>query len=302
MSALLLVLRISTVLALGAAIAIFLYTVGATPSKPGPRLGLRGLKRQKALATNDGWSQIEPLVRWLGIRVSRFLNDEQRKQIDDQLTRAGDYLGLTADEYLALSVISSVAGLVVGCVLGFGFNIGGGLTVVGGFALGTLGPYVQVGAVATERLLAISRGLPGVIDVMALSMGAGKDFPGSIREVIEKSSTTDDPIIEEFILILQSLSLGRTRRDALMEFSVRAPVEAVKEFVNSLVQAEERGNPVAEVLSIQASVSRGRRSVRAEEAASKAGIKLLVPVILVFFTVVTLLLGPAIVGITKGLN
>ena len=302
MSPLLIVLRISTVIAFGFAIAIFLYTVGASPSQPGPRLGLRGLKRQRALATNDGWSQIEPLVRWLGVRVSRFLTEEQRKQIDDQLTRAGDYLGLTADEYIALSVISSVVGLVMGTILGIGFNIGGGLTVVGGLALGMLGPYVQIGAVATERLLTISRGLPGVIDVMALSMGAGKDFPGSIREVIEKSSTSDDPIIEEFTLILQSISLGRTRKDALSEFSVRAPVETVKEFVNSLVQAEERGNPVAEVLSIQASVSRGRRSVRAEESASKAGVKLLVPVILVFFTVVTLLLGPAIVAITKGLN
>lgn len=302
MSPLLLTLRILTVLCFGGALCVFIYTVGSTPSQPGPRLGLRGLKRQKALATNDGWTQIEPAVRWLGVHVSRFLTQEQRKQIDDQLTRAGDYLGLTADEYVALSILSSIGGLIVGCVVGLGFNIGGSLTVIGSFALGTIGPYVQIGGVATERLLAISRGLPGVIDVMALSMGAGKDFPGSIREVIEKSSTQDDPIIEEFILILQSISLGRTRKDALTEFSVRAPVETVKEFVNSLIQAEERGNPVAEVLSIQASVSRGRRSVRAEEAASKAGIKIIVPVILVFFTIVTLLLGPAMVGITKGLH
>jgi len=163
-------------------------------------------------------------------------------------------------------------------------------------------PYMQVTGASQERLKNVGRGLPYVIDLMALAMGAGLDFPGAVRQVVDKSSNPEDPIVEEFTLILQTLNLGRTRRDALEEFARRCPCEAVTEFVNSLVQAEERGNPVAEVLSIQATVSRTRRSVRAEEMAAKAGVKLVGPLMLVFFCVMGLLLGPALMKIGTDLN
>ena len=71
--------------------------------------------------------------------------------------------------------------------------------------------------------------------------------------------------------------------------------------MNALVQAEERGNPVAEVLSIQASSSRTRRSVRAEELAAKAGVKMTGPLMLVFLAVLGLIAGPAMMTITEGL-
>ena len=162
-------------------------------------------------------------------------------------------------------------------------------------------PYMQVSGVAQERLKQVSRGLPYFIDVMALCMGAGLDFPGAIRKVVEQSSNPDDALVEEFTLILQTLNLGRTRKEALLEFARRCPVDAAIEFANSLIQAEERGNPVAEVLTIQANISRQRRSVRAEELAAKAGVKMVGPLMLVFFCVMGLILGPAIMQITGGL-
>ena len=65
------------------------------------------MKRQRALAEPGGWSTIEPLVRWLGVRVSGILPEEQRNHLDDQITLAGDYLGITTDEYLSIGWISS---------------------------------------------------------------------------------------------------------------------------------------------------------------------------------------------------
>jgi tight adherence protein C len=127
---------------------------------------------------------------------------------------------------------------------------------------------------------------------MALAMGAGLDFPGAVRQCVEKSSNPNDPIVEEFTLILQTMNLGQTRKDCLQEFARRCPVEAVKEFVGALVQAEERGNPVADVLQIQATSSRTRRSVRAEEMAAKAGVAMTGPLVLVFASVMILIMGP----------
>jgi tight adherence protein C len=282
------------------AIILAVYTVASAPSRTASRLGLRGLKRQRALATNEGWASIEPLVRWLGVRVSGIPTDEQRDALDRQISLAGDFLGLTPDEYLALFIISGVAGSVIGAVAGYVLDMGA-LLVVAGLILGTAMPYLIVSGEAQERLKNISRGLPYVIDLMALSMGAGLDFPGAVRQVVDKSSNPEDPIVEEFTLILQTLNLGRTRKDALIEFARRAPAAAVQEFVNALVQAEERGNPVAEVLSIQATSSRTRRSVRAEEMAAKAGVKMAGPLMLVFFAVLGLIVGPAMMNIMDGL-
>jgi tight adherence protein C len=294
------VLRLAVLGCLVLALMTLIYGIASAPTRVANRLGLRGLKRQNVLAKNEVWAAIEPLVRWLGVRVSGIPTDEQRAELDRQIGLAGDFMGLTADEYLALTILSALAGTIIGAVSGYMLDLGG-LTVIVGFMLGAAAPYMQISGVAQERLKNVGRGLPYVIDLMALSMGAGLDFPGAIRQVVEKSSNPDDPLVEEFTLILQTVNLGRTRKEALTEFARRAPVETVTEFVNSLIQAEERGNPVAEVLSIQATVSRTRRSVRAEELAAKAGVQMVGPLMLIFFCVMGLLLGPALLNIMGGL-
>ncbi|MCL2778044.1 MAG: type II secretion system F family protein [Polyangiaceae bacterium] len=296
LSPLTLIFRTGAALSVVVGLVLSVYIVLTAPTRVASRFGLRGLKRQRALQTNENWASFEPVVRWLGVRVSGLPSDKQREALDAHISLAGDYLGLTADEYLALYIVSGAIGMVVGTIAGLVLNMGA-LLVFCGLALGLAVPYLIVSGEAQERLKDISRGLPYVIDLMALAMGAGLDFPGAIRQVVEKSSNPDDPIVEEFTLILQTLNLGRTRKDALLELAKRAPVVVVSEFVNALVQAEERGNPVADVLSIQASSSRTRRSVRAEELASKAGVAMTGPLMLVFLAVLGLVLGPAIMNL-----
>ncbi len=296
-----LVLRSASAGVLFIAIIVAVYAVASAPSRVANRLGLRGLKRQRALQSNEAWAGVEPLVRWLGVRVSGIPSDSQREALDRQISLAGDFLGLTAEEYLALFIVSGIGGAIAGAVAGYMLGLGSLLVIVG-VILGIAAPYLVVSGEAQERLKNISRGLPYTIDLMALAMGAGLDFPGAVRQFVDKSSNPEDPLVEEFTLILQTLNLGRTRKDALLEFQRRAPAASVSEFVNALVQAEERGNPVAEVLTIQATTSRVRRSVRAEELAAKAGVKMAGPLMLVFFAVLGLLLGPAMMTITEGLN
>jgi tight adherence protein C len=287
------------------AIALFFlaYGIASAPSSPSSPLGLRGLKRQRMLSSNESWAAVEPLVRWLGVRVSGIMTPSQRLALDEQISLAGDWLGITPEEYLAMSLLSGIACVFAGTAAGYLVS-GAGFARLLPLILGLLGlflPYLQISGAAQERLKDISRGLPYAIDLMALAMGAGLDFPGAVRQVVQKSSNPDDPMVEEFTLLTQSLSLGRTRKDALTEFAKRAPVEAVKEFVGSLIQAEERGNPVAEVLQIQATGSRTRRSVRAEELAAKAGVAMVGPLMLVFAAVMMLILGPMYLRMKDGL-
>jgi tight adherence protein C len=283
------------------AAALFLatYTIASAPSQPSSPLGLRGLKRQRTIATNETWATFEPFVRWMGIRVSGILTPSQLAVLDHQLNLAGEWFGITPEEYLGLSVLSGMVTAAIGAVIGYLTGMGMLLFIILGL-LGLALPYMQISGAAQERLKEVSRGLPYAIDLMALAMGAGLDFPGAVRQVVQKSSNPDDPMVEEFTLIMQSLSLGRTRKDALQEFARRAPVDAVKEFCGSLIQAEERGNPVSDVLQIQATGARTRRSVRAEELAAKAGVAMVGPLMLVFAAVMMLILGPMYLQMKSG--
>jgi tight adherence protein C len=294
----LLVLRFGLIGVVGAACAFAAYAVASAPSRVASRLGMRGLKRQRALLENPPWAKVEPMVRWLGVRLSGIVGESLRARIDHQIGLAGDYMGLTPEEYIALSLLAAGGGAIAGLLFGFLTGIGPVLMAIMGPLAAAL-PYLLVSGEAQRRLKQINRGLPYVIDLMALAMSAGQDFPGAVRQVVEKSSDPTDALVEEFTRILQELQLGRTRKQALLGFANRAPIESVKEFVSSVVQAEERGNPVADVLQIQAGVSRTRRSVKAEESAAKAGVAMVGPLFLLFFCIMILVMAPMLMHIAK---
>ena len=99
---------------------------------------------------------------------------------------------------------------------------------------------------------------------------------------------------------MQELELGHSRRRALEHFAERVPTERVRELVFSVVQAEEKGNPVSELLSIQAQSQRLKRSIDLEESAANAALMLMGPMVLIFVCVIVLLLGPVLVRFANG--
>ncbi|HMI83535.1 MAG TPA: type II secretion system F family protein [Polyangiaceae bacterium] len=291
-------LRWSSLALLAAASLLTFYVVGAAPSRPSTRLGLRGLKRQRALAEGGAWSLVEPFVRWLSARASAVMSDRFHAKLDRQLTMAGDYLGLTPAEYVALSIVGAGVGLAAGLMLDR-VTMGGGIVVVSSLFLGAGCVYLTISSEAESRLKRINRGLPHAIDLMALGMSAGLDFHGAVRQLVEKSGDANDPLVEELSFMLQKMSLGNTRRQVLTEFAERAPVEVVREFVGAVVQAEERGHPVSRVLQIQATTSRERRSTVAEEKAARAGVALMIPLVLLFGSIMLLLLAPTVIRLSR---
>ena len=254
------------------------FLVARRPTRLANRLGMRGLKRQRALL-DPTWAALDPLVRWMGLRVSGLLSEKKRTELDNTLTYAGDFMGITVDEYLALILLAGLVGALVGG--GIAFLDGRFLFAVFGFALvfGIV-PHIIVDNARVERFRAINRGLPYAIDLMALSMSAGLDFPGALHQVVTRAKA-NEALKDELGYILQQFYLGRTRAQVLKELSARVPIESVREFVNSLLQAEERGTPVANVLEIQATTARIRRANLAETAAADMKSKMVLPTMMI---------------------
>lgn len=270
--------------------------VALRPTRPASRLGMRGLKRQRALL-RPAWAALDPLIRWMGLRVSGVLAEKTRTKLDQNLTYAGDFMGVTVDEYVAMLVLSGLAGAAVGGVVAFidsRFTFLVAVFLVVGVAI----PHIIVDNARVERFRSINRGLPYAIDLMALSMSAGLDFPGALSQVVTKAKA-NEALKDELGYILQQFHLGRTRSQVLKELAARVPIEAVSEFVHALLQAEERGTPVANALEIQASTARVRRANLAESAASDMRGKMVLPTMMIIGVSMTLIAIPSTMMIDK---
>jgi len=282
------VLRIGAYSLLAVVVFVVVALATSVRTPPAPRLGHRGAVRHQALHHNTLFATVEPALRFLAGLLNLLPLSGLRARQEVELQRAGYCLGLTADEYLALSLCSaSVLGAIVAAVLGSNLCIPGAL-------LGFFLPKMQLQESIRMRVKSISRGLPHSIEIAALCMGAGLDFPGSLRMLVRAKGGEQDPLTEEFASILEELELGHTRQQALLNFAERVRTAAVRDFVNAVVQAEQKGNPLAKVIQVQGRMLNMRRSVAAEEAAARAAVLMMGPMVLQLACILLLLMGPFI--------
>lgn len=167
------------------------------------------------------------------------------------------------------------------------------------FVFGWFFPYIALNDQIKKRQNNIRRALPYHIDLLTLSVEAGLDFGGALQTVVDKGQP--GPLIEELSIMLSEMKLGKTREEALRNFSGRVQILEVSTFVSNLVQADKMGTSMGKVLRIQSSQLRIARAQRAEKLANEAPVKMLLPLVLCFFpTVFMVLFGPIIFRLFYG--
>jgi tight adherence protein C len=259
-----------------------------------PKYGYRGAERKRALDKEGLFAWFEPLIRYCGGIVASFPLNRLRAAQERELRRADDVLGLCADELIALAFISAtiLGGSVY--VIATSAHSSPWLGLVA-LVFGLMLPTLQVREVIRKRKKAVTRALPPAIEIAAMCMGAGLDFPGSLRMLSEPGAEQPSALGREFAVILEHLSLAHTRKEALENFAERVPAPAVTDFVRAVIQAEQKGNPLAKVLQIQGRMLNLQRSVAAEEAAARAGVLMILPMVLLLSAILLLLMGPFMV-------
>jgi tight adherence protein C len=261
--------------------------------------GYRATRRQQALEGSALLRLCWPFIRLCTHYAQLVKAPEWKEQKSLLLRNAGEPLGLSPDEFLGLQIAAALGSLIAGLTISWLLGIGFGVVIVFVF-LGLMLPNVWLSEKAATRLQSINRGLPQALDLVVLSMGAGLDFIGAVRHVVEKWSDKRDPLCEELSRFLHELSLGKTRKEALEDLAYRAPTELVKAFVTNAVQAEKRGTPLVEILRIQAEVARTKRFQTAEKIAGRAGVMMLMPLMFIFAATVLVMFGSLIVKGFRG--
>src|SRR5260370_6751913 len=126
----------------------------------------------------------------------------------------------------------------------------------------------------SERRNQIIRALPDAIDLLTISVEAGLGFDQAMARVVSKS---DNALTREFGRVLQEMRVGVARRDALRSLVERTGVDDLSTFITAIIQAEQLGASVANVLRVQSDEMRVRRQPRAGRAAPRAPLKIPFP-------------------------
>jgi tight adherence protein C len=197
-------------------------------------------------------------------------------------------------EFAVFKIFWVVVCFVVGVLfrLNFGFLM---LAVVIGYLFSDFWLKRKIAA----RHKQISKDLPVVIDLLKLCVGAGMDFMLAVQRVIKDFRPS--PLVDELKMVWQEIQMGKARRDALRDLAVRASMPEISSFVRTLIQAGRMGSPIGDALKIHAEEVRMMRFARGEEAALKAPIKLLLPLIGFIMPVVLIIVaGPIYLQFMKG--
>ena len=266
------------------AFATITYLLLLTPYREVSESGPRGYRRQCARQLTL-FAIGEPVLRVFAAWVAILPIADVRKQVDKLLLQAGYILGLTPDEFIACSAIAGALGASMAAMTVPNLWLAAAL-------LSASLPYLLTSSRRTSRAQAITRALPGTIQLLALCVSAGMDLTGALRELVRTPPGDDDPLTAELRWLLQDIELGHARRQALKGLAERASGDGVSDLVAALIQSEEKGNPLGELLSTQASMLQIRRSHRAEEMANKAAIKMLVPLAMLMVMILAIVMVP----------
>ncbi|MFA5337094.1 MAG: type II secretion system F family protein [Candidatus Omnitrophota bacterium] len=164
--------------------------------------------------------------------------------------------------------------------------------------IGLMFPDIILNSRVKKRKYSIVRILPETIDLLGLCVGAGLDFMAAVRWVVDK--VKPNPMIEELVLVLKEINVGKPRVEALRDMAKRLDIPDVTSFVRTLIQADRMGTPVEEAFRILSEDSRMRRFHRGERMAMTAPLKMLIPLIFCILPVILIIVaGPILIRFIK---
>lgn len=235
-----------------------------------------------------------PLVRMLTGIGRVFTPQANLAQWQRDLMMAGLLNRISVTDFLGMrALVGTVLG--VGSFFMFSTNTTGFsalLFALVPFMIGLYIPIFWLKGRVSDRQKQISRAMPDALDMMSICVDAGLGFEAALQKVAWQ---WDNELTEEFRRVITEIRVGVSRVDALRHMVDRTSVPDIASFVAVLVQADQLGIAIKDVLHTQAEQMRVKRRQRAQESAQKAPLKMLFPLVFFIFpSMFAVILGPAV--------
>ena len=234
-----------------------------------------------------------PVVKSIGQFFGRLTPASQLENLRHRLTIAGNPLGLGAREFFGLRLVSILIGFLVSLLL---LRVGSSVVYWVSAAIALLVffllPSAWLQRKVRQRQDAVRKGLPDAMDMLSVCATAGLGFDQAIQRVSEHWNT---PVGVEFGRVIHEMEMGLSRREALRNLADRLEITELSSFVAFVLQSEQLGMAISDVLHTQAGQMRAERRFRAQEQAQKIPTKMLFPMaFLIFPAILAVVLGPAL--------
>lgn len=146
----------------------------------------------------------------------------------------------------------------------------------------------------------IIHNFPTFVDLAALMIESGLDYMTAFDRIV-KIAPVRTGLETEMDRTINEVQMGYSRRDALRRLSQRTGLQEVRSFVGLVIQSDELGTSLVELLRNYSTDMRFRRLNKAEKLAAQASTKMLIPLfIFIFPTVFILMLSPMIADLMTG--
>lgn len=234
----------------------------------------------------------KPFVLLLSNDVKRLMGDVSYSRLLKKLSAAGVNYAIMPEEFLTLKIVC----FIISSTVSFSIytsdpTLGPEALVVLVFvvALGFFYPDIWLSDKVGVRRRMVAKDFPFLLDLLVLSMRAGLNYSSSLAQAI--ASLPVGPVREEFSKLLREIRAGKARREALLDLAIRMDIPSVHNFVAAMNQAEETGGEIVDVLTAQAEQRRNERFNAAEEAANKAPVRMLIPMMAFLFPIIFMLMA-----------
>jgi tight adherence protein C len=164
--------------------------------------------------------------------------------------------------------ITARAAVTIGAVIGAG--------------LGLVAPPIYRRNRTDKRMMAIRRAWPDLLDLMALTVGAGLTLETALLRIRDLMTAKSPDLARELTILTAELTYFGERALALQNLNRRCDMTEVDDLVTALVQADQKGLPLSSLLTSAAREQRRKRRVEIEKKAASLPAKLTVPMILFF--------------------
>jgi tight adherence protein C len=258
--------------------------------------------RHQEMLQPFGHRVVAPIGTRLVALARRYTPVGYAETLREKLVLSGTQDRIEVDQILVVKLLALLSTLLW-IPLGFGaFGLSGlvGVAFVAlPVAIGFMFPDIRLNSRIKARQHAIAVKLPDMLDLLVISVEAGLGFDQAIDRT---ASAMPGPLAEEFRRVLQETRIGATRADALRAMEQRTQVPELRSFILAILQADTFGVSIARVLRVQADEMRVRRRLRAQEAAQKAPVKMLFPLVFCIFpSIFVVVLGPAVIQLSHNL-
>ena len=236
----------------------------------------------------------QPLIQFLA-RFNRGAFKDTLVSMHREIQAAGLPRYWTAAEYLAKLELKAL--LFAPVLFYFCLQMMEMPGIVMASVLTVLTAYIlrrQLASQARYRLMLIKRRTPFMLDLLTLLMEAGATFVQALKQGVHEFRF--HPVGQEFGRVLAEMNMGKSRTNALEALRDRLHDDEMTAIVGSIIQGEQLGTPLAKIFRTQAEVLRIKRTQRAETMAGEAGVKMLLPAILIMASTVLVILGPFVLS------